>query len=172
MGFWDDLEDKLDKADKEFKEAKEKEAEWLRELDRLISDPHALDNLSSDEMEHYRITAESEIERTENHIKGTDKLGEMVQGPGAGLFGLAKVLSSNAGGNYIQKNKRLLAKIKSKQKALSTPAASPDPAAEKIARLKDIKRRWDESKKNNPQELWPDIDRVYAKLMDDERNKP
>jgi hypothetical protein len=91
MSFWDDLgkalEDSLKDVNKGVSEARERQQEELkrnlaalgtrgiqqtareREIDQLISDPEAFNGFSAQQLEHQRLTAQSELEGIQAAIK-------------------------------------------------------------------------------------------------------
>jgi hypothetical protein len=100
MGFWDDLEnmieDSLKGVNSAARDAQKKKQEELKdnlaglgthgdreqEVDRLISDPNALNSFSLQELEHQRLTAQSELDRIQGDIgKQEAKLREMNREP-------------------------------------------------------------------------------------------
>lgn len=181
---WGRLKDRFNQMSEDAKVNEERQRAWKEDLENFISDPHALDGLSEDELEHYRITAKHEIERLrggksalENRRReGASQLGDSGWG---GVFSAITGLGEQSVSNEIQKNKRLLEKVERKLRTLrvkpSLPPAPPPPprdvAAELIAELATEHNKMVEALKNNPPELEQDIKRVYGQRMDAIRKK-
>src|SRR5437016_6294327 len=84
MGFFDDLDKDLDdffknsddpiadalgKVRADLKKTLTNRGDRVSEIERLISDPEALNRFSLQELEHQRITAQSELERIQGDIR-------------------------------------------------------------------------------------------------------
>jgi len=84
MGFWDELDKDLDDVFKnsddpitdalgkvrgDLKKILTEQADSERVMERLISDPEALNRFSLQELEHQRITVQSELERIQEDIR-------------------------------------------------------------------------------------------------------
>lgn len=196
MGFWDDIKKELEndpnyqrnradlrKSLDEFKADRQRSSDmeraWRRERDSIISDPHELDGKSENELDRLRITAQEEIERLTGGISDfnrqtkdlTDILPPKHAGMG-GLFGLLGGATTNLVRDEIHKNKRLLAMVEARQKALKTTSTALSPAATKILEIKTLREERDELKKVSDPSDWPDIDREYAALIDKVRSRP
>lgn len=180
------LKESLEKTKKDwarigdaFEEEAKLEEAWRQELNQIISDPHALDGKSEAELVKLQIRAKSEIKklggglnRLEQQTKDfTSKLPNDKSGLSSFISALGGI-AENVNSNQLHKNECVLEMVEARLEAMQKPTAPPDPIAAKIARLAEIKRKWDEAKQNNDQSLWPDIDRMFAQHMDDERSKP
>jgi DNA repair exonuclease SbcCD ATPase subunit len=164
MSFWNPTDDEIEERKRKLHESwkritddldrqAELERQWKRELDHYVSDPHALDNLTEDELEDLQVTAKSEIERLEekledikNHVSnGTQRF----TGGWGDLLSIVGNASASAVKEEMHRNKRLLAKVEARLKAINKKLAlpPPDPAAAKIAKIAELIQKRDNLKK-------------------------
>jgi hypothetical protein len=156
MGFWDDLtkavEDSLKDVNEAVGDARKKKQEELkqnlaglgaqtskstreREIDRLVSDPNALNGFSLQELEHQRLTAQSELERIQDAIrKQQAKVDELAKVEYPLLANRVKQSFANAQAeenkNQARKRTLLINLIEVRKKALKeTPPVPPAPAS-------------------------------------------
>lgn len=154
MGFWDefgkafedslkDINDATSKAQKKTQEELKHNLAGLgtsggqsareKEVERLISDPNALNSLSHQELEHQRLTAQSELGRIQEDIRKQEaKLKEIDREPYLVLTQRLhrSFVSSQAETYKAQARKRtlLINLIEAKKNAPKPPEPPPPPA--------------------------------------------
>lgn len=155
MSIWDDLgkalEDSLADIDESLGDAAKRQHEDLKknlaglgtrgsqqsareqEIERLISDPKALNRFSPQQLEHQRLTAQSELERIREALKKQEaKTDELKKEEYPVLMDRLKGVFGNAQAEEYREQARkrtlLINLIEAKKNAPKKPAPTPPPA--------------------------------------------
>ena len=202
MSFWNPTDAEIEEAKKkrdegraklkeswaDFMERSEKNTErelrWEDTLNDLLDDPTAVAQLSDSDLEYYKITAQSEIERWRTKENLFDQLGGASQAEirkqnkdgWAGLFELVGGLASNNFDSRVSKNTRLIRLIDAEQRrripppSAATGKTAAEVAAERVAEImtqvNELEAQRDKDMQANPTHA-ANINRRYRRLIDE-----
>lgn len=145
------LEDEMRKV-KEQKESKD------QEINRLLANPAAFDNLSKPQLDRLRIVTESEIDTLEKNIRENEKLIAEAEADEAGIVSELQIDAAEIRNAVfeedIQKRKLLLRLIEAEEKRqVATPAQQPTAEEERRRKYSECEARIDRMKKDRASDI-------------------
>lgn len=205
MSWWSDderekrrkaLEKQREKNRKEFKKSWNKLVERAKkdnnaqlkfedEAGELLADPQAFSNLTDDELDYYKISAEAEINRLERGLGSLSKIeqagkdeAQRKNKPGLGAFfdaigGLSSVLVDNRASKFERLRDLIIAEQKRRIKSplqLSAAQQEAQRVADIMKQVNELESQRDEDIRKNPTGA-ANINRQYRKLIDDLMNQ-
>lgn len=119
-----------------------------KRLKRFVTDPHALDELTDAELDHLRLTTQSQIDYAENALSENEKAIKFADANPGIIAGLNADMAEAANQTFqeeIRDGRLLLSLIDAKKERKDEPKPPPDPETKRSILQAEVKRLEEES---------------------------